>query len=60
MVYSNTAVDGGINTYMVNLITCLFSLFLKHLMMLLKCNFFQGFNLHLIEDTDIMFGRSDF
>ena len=25
---------------------------LKHLMMLLKCNFFQGFILHFIKDTN--------
>ena len=32
--------------------------FLKHLMMLLKCNFFQGSFLHLIKDTGSMQGHA--
>ena len=42
---------------MVNLVTCLFSLVLKHLIMFLKYNFFSSSRasfLHLIKDTDNM------
>ena len=40
MVYSKTTVYGGGS--LVNPVTCIFPI-LKHLMMLLKCKFLQGF-----------------
>ena len=45
---------------MVFPVTCLFSLFwvLKHLMMLLKYNFFRASFLHLIKDSDNMEGHT--
>ena len=50
--YSNTAVYGG-NEYGKSVHLSIFTL-LKHLMMLLKYNFFRASCLHLIKDTDSM------
>ena len=54
MVYSNTKSMGEMGV--VFPATSIFSLF-KHLMMLLKYNFFMALFLHLIKDTDSMLGH---
>ena len=46
--YSNTSICGG-NGYIVNLVTCLFSLFSKY-------NFLSASFLHIIKDTGTMLG----
>ena len=58
MVYSITQQSMG-EMNMVNPVTFLFFTSLKHLMMLLKCNFFRAsILLHLIKDTDSMQGHA--
>ena len=57
MVYSNTTVYGG-NKYDISGHSHIFTT-LKHLIMLLKCSFFQGFIfLHPITDTDSLQGHA--
>ena len=46
----------GINEYVISGHLHIFP-FLKHLMVLLRCNFFRVSFLHLIKDTDSMHGH---
>ena len=52
-IYSNTVVYMGENEYDESGHLFIFTL-LKHLMMLLKYNFFRALFLHLTKDTDSM------
>ena len=56
MFYSNTADYGG-NEYGTSGHFSIFTV-VKHLVMLLKCNFVRSLFLHLIKDTDKMKGHA--
>ena len=57
MVYSNTTVYEG-NKYCISGHLHIFTFWSAHLIMLLKCNFFQGFIFTPITDIDSMQGHA--
>ena len=47
----------GRNEYGISGHLHIFAFFLKHLIVLLRCNYFRASFLHLIKDTDSMYGH---